>query len=453
MHFPMVTKSKAAVKKTTRKKGKEENNGDIIVGDGAYPLVLLDSIKIVERPEDGDTKQVFFNPRSLESFKPETMQGLRESIRDNGLLQPPIVRAVYNGDEDTVVGIELIAGERRLRSIKMLVENNEDCYDKDSDEFVPAKDLYSRLPCNIQPNIDDERALRLACDENGKSEPLTIAEQIALVERLLAMGYKQDKIAEMIGEHDSWVSHTRNFRTKLPEKGFAMLLDGRLARHVAVKVISFKEEDREKLLDSSIEAEAEATQAKLEQAQDEIDAHDDSQMMAERDKEKAEAKGDKTAAQKAQKAADAAEKKKEKAKAKKDKVTACSGNVTQGDLAEGARKAGVCPKKPKQLSKIDIAACIVEPLDEWISEGYEDEDVTEETLLIIRAVAVAIAEGERDPTELIHKAMVATGAWVEEGEDIEDIDEDDEALRAAQEDFEEEDFDEDDEYFDEDDGF
>jgi len=443
-----VTKSANKPVKKTHKKGEKNSNsnGQIILGDGAYPMIPLDAINIVERPIDGsDTDQLFFNPRSIDSFEPESMTDLRESIRDNGLLQPPVVRAVY--EEEVVTRIELIAGERRLRSIQMLVETDEPCFDKDSGDMVPATELYSHLPCNVQSNLDDERALRLACDENGKSKPLTIAEEIALVDRLVAMGYSQDKIAKMIGQHDSWVSHTRNFRTKLPKEGYEMLLSGRLTRNVAVQIIGYDESERDKLLGSAIEAEKKATERKLSRAQDEIDEADDAKLMAERDQRRAEERGDNSAAKKAEKAAQSAEKKKDKHKARKDKIEANAGIVTQGDLAEGARQAKVSPKKPKQLSKNDIITCVVEQINEWISEGYVD--VPEETLLTIRSVAIAISEGERDPEVIVQNVMVTTGYWVlEEDAEVEE----DEAILAAQsdyeadggyEDFEEEDYDED----------
>ena len=45
-------------------------------------------------------------------FSDETIEGLADSIKDNGLLQPITVRKVDNG-------YELVSGERRLKACKM----------------------------------------------------------------------------------------------------------------------------------------------------------------------------------------------------------------------------------------------------------------------------------------------------------------------------------------------
>ena len=65
----------------------------------------LKEVKLVEI-STGNT-----NPRSV--FKVQSIQELAESIKENGVLQPLLVRPT---DE----GYELVCGERRLRACKLI---------------------------------------------------------------------------------------------------------------------------------------------------------------------------------------------------------------------------------------------------------------------------------------------------------------------------------------------
>lgn len=442
--------AQTATKGTSRKKsstksrraksnGKPESNGQsIIIGSGPYQLIPIDRIQIIERPTEGEeTDQLLFNPRSLESFDPESMSELRDSIKQRGLLHPITVR-VRTEDEE-VISIELIAGERRFRSIKMLVEANEEVFDKDTREMVPATELYQHLPCCPHYDISDEEAFSLMCEENGKTKPLTVREEILLVERLLSRGLKQDAIAKLIGEQGSWVSHTRNFERVLPKEAFEMLLEGKMTRNVAVNLISYPEDKRNDVFQSAKAAEEKARQKKLDAAQSEHDAADDAEILHQSDLERAEEEGDQAKVDKAAKAAKSARAKKEQAAKKKEKIEKNAGNITQGDLAAGARNAQISPKKAKQLSKTDLVQLIVDPLDEHINEGeYEadsGETVPEDILTIIRTTVACVAEGVRDPKQIIERAMRASGRWMDEDDEIDEL-EDDGGLAAAEADFE-----------------
>jgi len=440
----------ATTKKKTSKRGSAKSNGrakaigqSIILGDGPYQLIPIDRITIIERPPEGqEADQLLFNPRSLDSFDPESMSELRESIKNRGLLHPVTVR-VRTEDEE-IVSIELIAGERRFRSIKMLVDNDEKVFDKDSREMVPASELYSHIPCCPRYDISDEEAFGLMCEENGKTKPLTVREEILLVERLLGSGYNQDTIANMIGENGSWVSHTSNFQKYLPKDAFEKLVQGQMTRHVAVNLISYPEEKRDEVFQSAKKAEEEARNQRLNDLQTELEEAEDAQILHEDDKAKAEEAGDQVKVDKAAKASKAAQARASKAAKKKEKVEKDAGKINQGDLAAGARNAGIAPKKAKQLSKSDINQLIVEPLDGWINDGeYEAEsgEVVEEDILnIIRTTVVCIAEGERNPEIIMERAMKASGRWMSEEDEeggFED-EEDDDAYAAAAADFENE---------------
>ena len=396
----------------TKNGSSKKTDKSLFLGEGPYQSIKLDLIQIIERPSEGEeSNQLLFNPRSLDSFDPETMSELRESIKRRGLLHPITVRTKK---VRTKTIVELIAGERRLRSIKMLVQDNEEVFDKDSRKMVPAKDFYSHIPCCVHHGISDEEALGLAFEENGKSKPLTIAEEIALVERLILAGYSQHDIAKITGEHSSWVSHTRNFKDYLPKEAYKTLIKGEMTRNVAVNLISYPLEDRKAVFESAKEAAQINKSEKLEKVQDEIEEADDTEKLVIRDKEIAEENGNSKEVEKAEKAIVSAQKKKEKAEVKKQKIEEKKVVITQGDLATGARNANISPKKAKQLSKNDINHLLVKPIDEWIEEGgYQTEEMQldSDTLMIVKATIESISEGVRNPVELIKNVSKIIEPW------------------------------------------
>ncbi len=386
----------------------------ITLGKSPYPCVPLAQIKVSERPEEGqEHTKLFFNPRFTDSFDSDAMEELRTSIKEVGLIHPLAVRITTQ--EEEITEVELISGERRFRSLLWLVENDEQVYDRDRDCMVSAKELYETVPCCVHYDIDDEKALRLACDENGKTKSLSVAEDIALVERLVRMNYSTEQIIAITGQHASWVSHTINFRKKLPLRAFEMLLENKLARSVAVNMLSFPEEDREVLLEAAIAHEAEVTSQKLEEIDEELEEANENEELAEWDEKNALKTGNVEIAKKAKKEKEKAEKQKEKAVKKKKKLESHSGVISQGDLQAGARKANLAPKTPKQLNRQDISS-LIKSIDEWIAAGeyYDDQyeqEVGQDILQTVRVVASAIAEGDRDPVSIIRKVMIATDQW------------------------------------------
>ena len=332
---------------TTKRNGKSK--GVTISGEGKYPLVPIKNIEIVERPKPGEIK-LFYNPRSPESFDPESMRKLRTAIQIDGLQQPLLVRAIT--EKDIVTAIHLIAGERRLRSVRELIDLEAPCYDDKNP--VPAKykagewvichcelaqvksgkngtyevaftrndkietltvpyadllptvsaaKLYAHVPCYVHYNCDDRRALRLAFDENQRHEPLTTREEVELVERLVMAGYKQEDIVEMIDQNVTWVSQTASFRTQLPEDAFQKLLAGKLARNGAVNILSFAPEDRQALYDATVKAEEVDRQAAIVSLKRDQEHHEDAHDIAQHQAKKAGKAGNTKAEKKSAKKA------------------------------------------------------------------------------------------------------------------------------------------------------
>jgi len=383
-------------------------------GEGKYPLVPLASIVIVERPEQGHEEDVlFFNPRSIDSFDEESMESIRESISADGLQQPPVCRAITDGE--SVVRIELIAGERRLRSLLKLVEEDRECYDDELGKKVPASELFQYIPVKLHYNCSDERALRLAFMENHESKSLTISEEIALVERLTRRGLNQKQIAVILLGDDrnvTWVSQTGNFRKSLPDEAFDKLLDGQLSRHVAVKLMSYKPEHRQELYEQAVVIEQQETEEKLAETEDEIIAAEDLADIAESDAQDAK---DSTEAAKLQRKSKTAKAKAAKASEKKDRVEEDAGKIKQSHIDKGAAAAGIKPKKDKPLSRQEIEAHWLEVLDKWCVDGHvcplTKNELPEDMLLVMYGTVKAILSGERDPASVIRHHYVEQGVW------------------------------------------
>jgi ParB-like chromosome segregation protein Spo0J len=455
-----------------------------------YPLIQLDSIKIVDRPEES-SKQIFFNPRSLASFTAEKMKALAYSIRTDGLQQPPIVRATQTNDN--IENVELIAGERRIRSCLSLFANDEACYSDEldrpklfkkddivlykgrfgevvkqqdgivvvnfeEDEFgeeeqiecdylscfptIGAKKLYEKIPCKVIYDCEDERALRLAFMENDQSEPLTIAEEISLVERLENSGYKQADISALLGANISWVSQTSNFQAKLPQKAYEKLLQGEITRHVAVSLMSYAEDKRESIFEAAIEAEKIETQNKINKNRiDLAKAQDELEIQAELESE-AESAGDEAVLQRARRRSASASKKVANANAKSKRTVSESGHVRQGHLKAASAKTGIRSKKPKMLDRADIEDIFIASIADYIEGDAEDPETGEivpaDMAGIVRRTALAILESVRDPLSPIRDHMFDTGQWSmadedDDEEDYEDEDEDEEDYEGEEE--------------------
>lgn len=484
---------------------RRSRKGIQLVGDGSgYPRVPLSAIEIVERPPEGqEHTKVFYNPRKLSSFTPESMVELYWSIRTDELLEPLVVRVL--GDADNISAVQLLAGERRLRTLMRLVSENVPCYSSElavpkkwransvvlfegrfaqvkkhntdgveidlwdeqdkatgelltvpADELlptIPATKLYDTVACKVLHNITDERAMRVAMTENQKHRSLTIAEEVEAVERLTRMGLRQQKIAYMLATNITWVSQTSSFRSELPDEAFEKLMRGEMSRNVAVNFLGYHFKDRQTLFEATVKAEEEDTRQKLLEHQlAQEQAEDEKEILEESAKQAEEAGDDKTAA-KRRKKAEAAEKKAKKEAERKARIEEKKGTIKSGHVQKAAATTGIKPKKAKVLPRPDIEAFIA-AADKLIGKKTIDpicqESVPDEALCFVKATAEAILSGQRDPLAVIRTVKVGSGKW-----SVADTEEDDpDAPEDQEEAFDPDEYDpeEFDEYNDEDDG-
>ena len=135
------------------------------------------------RPEKG------FNLRVIDPDS-EDMLKLTESIKENGLRQPLLVRTNPDAKEDGI-GYILIDGERRWTAIMKLIAKGEDI------QYVKARSV----------KISNEEAL-LSIFLLNDGEPLTPIAKAEGVRRLIDVyGYKRIQVAKKLGEASSTISN------------------------------------------------------------------------------------------------------------------------------------------------------------------------------------------------------------------------------------------------------
>ncbi len=137
-----------------------------------------------------------------------SIQELAASIRQHGLMQPIVVRALpIEPGDGRPPRYEIIAGERRFRAAR-LAELDE----------VPV----------IVREADDESALSLALIENIQREDLNPLEEAQGIRRLIdEFGYSHEQAAEAIGRSRSATSNLLRL-LNLAEPVQAMLMSGDL---------------------------------------------------------------------------------------------------------------------------------------------------------------------------------------------------------------------------------
>lgn len=131
---------------------------------------------------------IHLNPYQPRKTVDETkIHELANSIRESGLIYPLLVRKSQKSGVDGPV-YELIAGERRLRALKLLGE---------TEAPVLLKD------------VPDQTALELALIENLQREELNAMEQAAAYQRLIAeFGLTQEQVAAAMGKDRATVANT-----------------------------------------------------------------------------------------------------------------------------------------------------------------------------------------------------------------------------------------------------
>jgi len=151
-------------------------------------------------------------------FDEEALAQLSESIRENGVLQPILVRPIFGG------GYQIVAGERRYRASLMAG--------------------LSEIPAVIR-DMDDKKTMEIALIENLQRENLNPVEE-ALGYRTLMETYNmtQEEVATSVGKSRPAIANALRL-LKLPEYVLAFVSEGKLSAGHARALASI--EDPEKI--------------------------------------------------------------------------------------------------------------------------------------------------------------------------------------------------------------
>jgi ParB family chromosome partitioning protein len=120
-------------------------------------------------------------------MRPESLEGLAESIKSQGLVQPILVRPLPGRNPGESQRYEIIAGERRWRAAQMAG--------------------IAEIPAVIR-EVPDEAALAMALIENIQREDLNPLEEARALARLIEeFGLTHSQAAEAVGRSRAAVSN------------------------------------------------------------------------------------------------------------------------------------------------------------------------------------------------------------------------------------------------------
>lgn len=156
--------------------------------------------------EEIQVSKIVPNPNQpRKTFDDESIAELAQSIRQVGLIQPLVVRR--QGDV-----YELIAGERRLRAIKLLE--------------------LERVTCIVQNDIIDESSAMMALIENLQRENLNFFEEAQCYSDLIdTYSLTQEALAEKLGKSQSSIANKLRVLKLPPAVKEAMTDAGLTERH------------------------------------------------------------------------------------------------------------------------------------------------------------------------------------------------------------------------------
>lgn len=195
---------------------KQEKKGGLGRGLGAL-FEEEPQVKPAEEIEDLPLAEVRPNPyQPRKNFDEKKLSELAESIKENGVLQPIIVRR-------SVGGYEIIAGERRCRASQLAGQAT-----------IPA----------IIRQFDESQMMEVAILENLQREDLTPLEEAQAYEMLQKnLGLTQEEVSKKMGKSRPYITNYLRLLT-LPQKTKGLLQRGELSMGQARTLLGLKDKDR-----------------------------------------------------------------------------------------------------------------------------------------------------------------------------------------------------------------
>ena len=185
-----------------------------------YAIYIMEKIDII------DVKQIRTNPfQPRQTFVKEKLEELAASIKENGLIQPIIVR------KSPIVGYELLAGERRYRAAQMAG--------------------FKEIPAIIRELSDDDM-IKQAIIENLQREDLNPIEEAESYQHLIDKGATHEEIAQFMGKSRPYISNSIRLLS-LPEQILSEVENGKLSQAHARSLVGLNKEQQDYFFQRIIE--------------------------------------------------------------------------------------------------------------------------------------------------------------------------------------------------------
>lgn len=154
-------------------------------------------------------------------FAQDELQELSDSIKENGILQPPLIEDAGDGT------FYIIAGERRTRAAKMAG--------------------LEKIPVQLG-KFNDVKKLEVALIENIQRENLNPIDEATAYYKLMEIGeLSQDEVAKRVGKKRSTVANALRL-LKLPEDMQTALVSGQITSGHARAILSVVDSAEQRIL-------------------------------------------------------------------------------------------------------------------------------------------------------------------------------------------------------------
>ena len=164
-----------------------------------------------------------YQPRK--EFDREKLDELAQSIKENGVIQPIIVR------QSPVIGYEILAGERRYRASLLAGLHS-----------IPA----------VVKQLSDQEMMVQAIIENLQRENLNPIEEALAYESLVEKGFTHAEIADKMGKSRPYISNSIRLLS-LPEQILSEVENGKLSQAHARSLVGLNKEQQDYFLQRIIE--------------------------------------------------------------------------------------------------------------------------------------------------------------------------------------------------------
>ena len=164
-----------------------------------------------------------YQPRK--EFDGEKLDELAQSIKENGVIQPIIVR------QSPVIGYEILAGERRYRASLLAGLRS-----------IPA----------VVKQLSDQEMMVQSIIENLQRENLNPIEEARAYESLVEKGFTHAEIADKMGKSRPYISNSIRLLS-LPEQILSEIENGKLSQAHARSLVGLNKEQQDYFFQRIIE--------------------------------------------------------------------------------------------------------------------------------------------------------------------------------------------------------